>query len=80
VGIRQTIQRNYPTIRSHHDALLKPIQPGATGAVQGEYGSADNAGAGLFITRRVSSATRGYFALASGNAMFPQQPREETAE
>lgn len=69
VGIRSTIKRNYPKIRTHKEALLKAIEPGATGAVQGEYGSADNAGAGLFITRRVSSATRGYFGLASGDAL-----------
>lgn len=69
VGIRQTIGRNY-RVRSHAEAILQALQPGATGAVQGEFGSADNAGAGLFITRRVSEATRGYFGLASGDAMF----------
>lgn len=84
VGVRQTIKRNYPNIQWHSQALLKAIQPGATGAVQGEFGSADNAGAGLFITRRVSAATRGYFGIASGNAMFrsslaTRPPSEESS-
>ena len=34
------------------------------------YGTPDNAGAGLFFTRRMSEVTDRYFAIASGNAMF----------
>jgi len=69
VGVRKTLSRNY-SVASHGDALLKAIQPGVTGAVPGQYGSADNAGAGLAMTRSMAGATQGYFALASGSAMF----------
>lgn len=69
VGVRHTISRNY-AIASHSEAVMKAIQPGATGAVQGEFGSSDNAGAGLFITRQVAAATHGYFSIASGDALF----------
>lgn len=69
VGVRETISRNY-VVNSHEEAILKAIQPGVTGAVQGEFGSSENAGAGLFITRRVAAATNGYFGIASGSALF----------
>lgn len=69
VGVRKTVSRNHP-VRTHSEAVLKAIEPGVTGAVQGEFGSSDNAGAGLFITRRVAAATNGYFALASGDGMY----------
>lgn len=81
VGVRSTIQRNY-VVKSHGEALLKAIQPGVSGASRELYGSSDNAGAGLFITRRVTNATRGYFLIASGDAMFRssiavRQPRDD---
>lgn len=69
VGIRKTLSRNY-TLASHGEALLKAIQPGVTGAVPGRYGAVDNAGQGLAMTRRMAGATNGYFALASGSALF----------
>jgi anti-sigma regulatory factor (Ser/Thr protein kinase) len=69
VGVRKTIQRNY-RVESHRDALLKAIEPGVTGSSRELYGASDNAGAGLFITRRFASATQHYFMLASGDAMF----------
>jgi len=61
---------------------LKAIEPGVSGASRELYGSSDNAGAGLFITRRVASATDGYFFIASGDAMFRSSiavkpPRDE---
>jgi hypothetical protein len=41
-----------------------------TGATPTIYGGPDNAGAGLFFTRRLSWASEGYFAIGSGDAMF----------
>jgi len=81
IGVRATIQRNYK-VESHSDALLKAIQPGVSGSSHELYGSSDNAGAGLFITRRVAAATQRYFLIASGDAMFrtsiaKEKPRDE---
>jgi len=42
------------------------------------YGTPDNAGAGLFITRCIAKGTGGYFFLASGHAAFRQ--RRATSE
>ena len=54
-------------------ALGLAMRPGVTGARPGPYGTADNAGAGLFITRCIAKGTGGYFALASGHAGFRQR-------
>jgi hypothetical protein len=69
MGIRGSLSRNY-SISTDGEALLKAMQPGVSGAFRGVYGSSDNAGAGLFITRRFAEASDGYFALMSGSAGF----------
>jgi anti-sigma regulatory factor (Ser/Thr protein kinase) len=53
-------------------ALALALQPGTTGAVPGLYGTAENAGAGLFLTRSIAKGTGGYFAIVSGNAAYRQ--------
>jgi hypothetical protein len=70
LGVYRTLIRNYPNLETDSDAVLTALQPGTTGATGGVYGASDNAGAGLFFTRSLSAATGGYFALASGDAMF----------
>jgi hypothetical protein len=67
VGIRRTLARNYTDLKSDSDGLLTAIRLGTSGAA---HASADNAGGGLYFTRRLSDATRGYFGLASGDALF----------
>lgn len=64
----------------HHEALDNDMvalglamRPGVTGAKPGPYGTTDNAGAGLFITRCIAKGTGGYFALISGEAAFRQR-------
>jgi len=63
--------------RVHADALVNDraalglaMRPGITGAVPGMYGTPDNAGAGLFITRSIAKGTGGYFLLHSGKAAY----------
>jgi hypothetical protein len=38
--------------------------------MKGLYGTPENAGAGLFITRSIAKGTGGYFLLTSGNAVY----------
>lgn len=54
-------------------ALGLAMRPGVTGARPGPYGTSDNAGAGLFITRCIAKGTGGYFCLISGRAAFRQR-------
>jgi anti-sigma regulatory factor (Ser/Thr protein kinase) len=51
-------------------ALGLAMRPGVTGAVAGMYGTPDNAGAGLFITRSIAKGTGGYFLLVSGHGAY----------
>lgn len=51
-------------------ALGLAMRPGITGAQRGPYGTSDNAGAGLFITRCIAKGTGGYFLLISGKAAY----------
>jgi len=51
-------------------ALGLAMRPGITGAIKGPYGTAENAGAGLFITRCIAKGTGGYFLLVSGKAAY----------
>jgi len=71
VGIAKHIGRAYPeALDDGPRALSLAMRPGITGARKDGYGSSDNAGAGLFITRAIAKATGGYFVLLSGNAAF----------
>jgi hypothetical protein len=71
LGITQHIGQAYPDVLNDTpQALSLAMRPGITGARKSMYGSSDNAGAGLFITRAIAKATGGYFVLLSGNAAF----------
>lgn len=70
-GIADHLGHSYPQARyNNREALRLAMTLGITGAQPGVYGTTDNAGAGLFITRAIARATGGYFVLASGNASF----------
>ena len=70
-GLSRHLGNAYPQARNNdQEALRLSMQPGITGALKGAYGSPDNAGAGLFITRAIAKATGGYFVLLSGDAVF----------
>lgn len=69
VGLRGSLAKAH-TVANDRDAVLMAMKPGVTGAVPSMYGTSNNAGAGLFVTRNLSTETLGYFSLASGDAMF----------
>lgn len=78
-GIRYHLGRAHPEAAQNDAVALKlAMRPGVTGAIPGLYGTPDNAGAGLYITRSIAKGTGGYFFLASGNAGFRQ--RRSTSE
>ena len=55
------------------------MRPGITGAQPGPYGSPDNAGAGLYITRSIAKASGGAFFLSSGGAAY-HAPRSRSED
>lgn len=71
VGIAEHLGVVYPDLRNdYRRALVHAMLPGVTGAVRGPYGTAENAGAGLFITRSIAKGTGGYFLALSGDACY----------
>lgn len=71
MGIASNLSRAHPEAQeSDRRALQLALEPGITGAVPGVYGTPDNAGAGLFITRAIAKGTGGYFLIYSGNACY----------
>ena len=70
IGVRKSLLGNYPELGDDRGALLKAIQPGVTGATSTMYGHSNNAGAGLFYTRRLAEVSEQYFAIGSGSLMF----------
>lgn len=70
-GIAAHLSRAHPEAASDDRvALGLAMRPGVTGALPGAYGTPDNAGAGLFITRCIAKGTGGYFVLISGHAAY----------
>lgn len=70
-GIPEHLGYAYPEAREDsRRALSLAMRPGITGAQRGMYGTPENAGAGLFITRAIAKATGGYFVLLSADAAF----------
>jgi hypothetical protein len=73
-GIADHLGVAYPeALKNDAVALGLAMRPGITGAKPGPYGTSDNAGAGLFITRCMAKGTGGYFCLISGRAAFRQR-------
>jgi hypothetical protein len=70
-GITSHLSHKYPDVSNDDTvAIGLAMQPGVTGALPGMYGTSENAGAGLFITRCIAKGTGGYFLLASGRAGY----------
>jgi len=70
-GVGAHLGRTHPEAATDDAiALGLAMQPGVTGAIPGIYGTADNAGAGLFITRSIAKGTGGYFLMYSGKAAY----------
>lgn len=76
-GIWRSLSRNFPQIATHREALVTAVRPGTTGAVATYYGMTENAGAGLFYTRRLATTANGQFGLLSGDAFLRTSPTDE---
>jgi len=70
-GIPAHLGRVYPDVSANALlALTLAMRPGITGAIKGVYGTTENAGAGLFITRSIAKGTGGYFLILSSDAVY----------
>ena len=69
IGVRQTMSR-FHRVPTDWDALCLAMRPGVSGTTARIGGTDYNAGAGLFFTKSIACASRNFFAIYSGNAMF----------
>jgi hypothetical protein len=70
-GVAAHLGNTYPeALENARIALGLAMRPGITGARRGLYGTPENAGAGLFITRSIAKGTGGYFLFQSGEAAY----------
>lgn len=80
-GIAKHLGKAHPEAAENDLAALGlAMRPGITGARPGVYGTQENAGAGLFITRCIAKGTGGYFALISGAAAYRQKRTDDDEE
>lgn len=80
-GIAKHLGQVHPEASTNDVAALGlAMRPGITGAQRGMYGTQENAGAGLFITRCIAKGTGGYFALISGAAAYRQKRTDDDDE
>jgi hypothetical protein len=73
VGLRQALSHSHKP-ESDWDALRLAMYPGITGTTKRIGGNDYNAGAGLFFTKSIASASRKYFLLYSGTSLFKLLP------
>ncbi len=67
-------------LSSSDTAIMAALTAGVSGKTPGMYGSADNAGAGLFFTKAIAQLSSGFFALYSGDAAFRlRKPRKDAS-
>jgi hypothetical protein len=69
IGIHQAMN-TWHTVPTPWDAIALALRPGVSGTTPRIGGTAYNAGAGLFFTKCIACASRNYFVVYSGNAMF----------
>ena len=90
-GLRNSLERNYPEIRSDLEAAKLAILPHSSGAAElplreelrdelGPYSSPDNAGLGLFFCKEIAWRARGAFWLASQSALLGVSGDDQAAQ
>lgn len=75
-GVRESLRRNH-NFATDEAAIVGAAKPGVSGESPTPYGSADNAGLGLFYARGIARITQQYFLLASGTAAYRQSRAAE---
>ena len=71
IGIFETLRHMRPSIRTPGEALVRALEPHVSGAfAEGESGTSENAGLGLFFISEMAKETDGRLLLASRGATY----------
>ena len=73
IGVQASMSRHH-SVRSAWDAIVLALRPGITGTTARLGGTDYNAGAGLFFTKSIACASRNYFVIYTGDALFKLKP------
>ena len=73
IGVQRSMAHSHQ-VDTAWDALIKALKPGVTGTTARIGGTDYNAGAGLFFTKCIAAASKSYFVLYSGDALFKLKP------
>lgn len=69
IGIFEALRRKRPSVQTPAEALMRALEPHVSGTfVEGESGTVENAGLGLFFISEMAKQTRGRLLLASRGA------------
>lgn len=81
-GLRESLQGNYPELRSDLEAAKLAVLPHSSGAPNelGPYSSPENAGLGLFFCKEIAWRARGAFWLASRTALLGVRGDDQAAQ
>lgn len=82
IGVFEALRHMRPSIQTPGDALVRALEPHVSGAFpEGETGSGENAGMGLFFVSEMAKATDGRLLLASrGATYFLDRSRDHDAQ
>lgn len=71
IGIFEALRRKRPSIQTAGEALMRALEPHVSGAfVEGQSGTVENAGLGLFFISEMAKKTKGRLLLASRGATY----------
>ncbi len=71
IGVFEALRHMRPSIKTPAEALVRALEPHVSGAFpEGESGSGENAGLGLFVISEVAKETDGRLFLASRGATY----------
>jgi anti-sigma regulatory factor (Ser/Thr protein kinase) len=69
IGLRASLMQSH-TVKDDMHAIQLALTPGITGATNKEGGTEQNAGAGLFFIKSISSANRNFMVIYSGDSIY----------
>jgi len=79
IGIKRSISASHG-VTTDMEAIRLALTPGITGTTNRIGGTEENAGAGLFFIKSIACASRDFFMLYSGDAMFKLLKRGPSAK
>jgi len=78
IGLRASLQQSHH-VNDDIDAIRLALTPGITGATSREGGTEQNAGAGLFFIKSISSANKNFMVIYSGDSLYKLLKRKDPA-